>query len=98
MNCPYCENGETKVVDTRVAAHDMRDRLTTLVFGGGELIVPHLDVPIGERVRTRIRARDVALSLQRPAGLSDITSSCDSPAQTPLQPDWLSRQCTVAPA
>jgi molybdate transport system ATP-binding protein len=58
------------VVDTRVAAHDMRDRLTTLVFGGGELIVPHLDVPIGERVRTRIRARDVALSLQRPAGIS----------------------------
>ena len=58
------------VIETRVAAHDAQDRLTTLAFAGGELVVPHLDVPVGERVRTRIHARDVALSLQRPAGIS----------------------------
>ena len=57
-------------VDTRVTAHDPRDQLTTLAFDGGELIVPHLDATVGERVRARIRARDVSLALQRPAEIS----------------------------
>ena len=30
----------------------------------------HLDVPIGERVRARIRARDVSLSLRKPTEIS----------------------------
>jgi len=58
------------VFDTRVAAHDPADQLTTLAFTGGQLIVPHLDANIGDRVRARIRARDVSLSLQKPSGLS----------------------------
>ena len=58
------------LLETRVAAHDLDDRLTTLAFDGGELIVPHLDASIGERVRARIRARDVSLATQRPAGIS----------------------------
>jgi len=58
------------VFDTRVAAHDPDDQLTTLAFGGGQLIVPHLDADIGERVRARIRARDVSLSIHKPTGLS----------------------------
>jgi molybdate transport system ATP-binding protein len=58
------------VLDTRVAAHHSEDQLTTLAFDGGELIVPHLDASIGERVRARIRARDVSLSIQKPKGIS----------------------------
>jgi molybdate transport system ATP-binding protein len=58
------------VVDTRVATHHPEDQLTTLAFDGGELIVPHLDATIGERVRVRIRARDVSLSIRRPAEIS----------------------------
>ena len=58
------------ILDTRVAAHDSKDQLTTLAFDGGELIVPHLDEPIGERVRARIRARDVSLSIRRPTEIS----------------------------
>jgi molybdate transport system ATP-binding protein len=58
------------VVDTRVTAHDAEDQLTTLAFDGGELIVPRLDVPIGVRVRARIRARDVSLSLRKPTEIS----------------------------
>jgi molybdate transport system ATP-binding protein len=58
------------ILDTRVAAHDSRDQLTTLAFDGGELIVPHLDARIGERVRARIRARDVSLSIRRPTEIS----------------------------
>jgi molybdate transport system ATP-binding protein len=58
------------LLDTHIAAHDPGHRLTTLAFDGGELVVPHLDASIGERVRARIRARDVSLALQRPTGIS----------------------------
>jgi molybdate transport system ATP-binding protein len=58
------------ILDTRVAAHDSKDQLTTLVFDGGELIVPHLDAPVGERVRARICARDVSLSIRWPTEIS----------------------------
>jgi molybdate transport system ATP-binding protein len=58
------------LVETRIAAHDDEYRLTTLAFDGGELVVPLLDVAVGERVRARIRARDVSLALERPAKLS----------------------------
>jgi molybdate transport system ATP-binding protein len=58
------------LLETRAIAHDTRDQLTTLAFDGGELYVPRLDVAVGDRVRTRIRARDVSLATQRPDGLS----------------------------
>jgi molybdate transport system ATP-binding protein len=58
------------VVETVVAAHDLHYGLTTLRFAGGELIVPNVEALIGERVRVRIRARDVSLAMARPAGLS----------------------------
>ena len=45
-----------------------RFRLTTLRFDGGELTVPGLDASIGERVRARIRARDVSLALAQAGG------------------------------
>jgi molybdate transport system ATP-binding protein len=58
------------VLDTQVTAHCPDDQLTTLAFDGGELIVPHLDASLGERVRARIRARDVSLSIRKPAEIS----------------------------
>ena len=58
------------LIETHVALHDPDDRLTTLAFDGGRLVVPHLDAAIGQRVRARIRARDVALAIEPPAGLS----------------------------
>jgi len=58
------------VLETVVAAHDLAYGLTTLRFEGGELIVPNVEGLVGERVRVRIRARDVALALARPAGSS----------------------------
>ncbi|MEO8738086.1 MAG: molybdenum ABC transporter ATP-binding protein [Casimicrobiaceae bacterium] len=58
------------VVDTRVVAHDTEYQLTTLAFDGGELLVPHIDAPIGDHFRVRIRARDVALSIRRPTEIS----------------------------
>ena len=58
------------VLDTRVAAQNIEDQLTTLAFDGGELVVPHLDAAVGERVRARISARDVSLALAKPADIS----------------------------
>ena len=58
------------ILDTRVAAHDDEDALTSLAFDGGELLVPRVHAPVGTRVRARIRARDVALSVERPHSIS----------------------------
>jgi len=60
------------VIDTVVAAHDTEYGLTILRFEGGELTVPNVEALVGERVRVRIRARDVALALTRPEGLSVV--------------------------
>ncbi len=58
------------LLETRVAAHDSEQQLTTLSFEGGELFVPQLESPVGDRVRARIRARDVSLALEKPVGIS----------------------------
>ncbi len=58
------------VIETHVVAHDRENELTTLAFDGGELVVPHVDTPVGERVRARIRARDVSLATQPPSQIS----------------------------
>lgn len=60
------------VIDTVVAAHDLVYELTTLRFDGGELTVPNVEALVGERVRVRIRARDVSLAVGRPTGMSII--------------------------
>ena len=68
---PYTGRYEAgSIVESVVASHDAEFRLTTLRFSGGELVVPHLDAAIGERVRARVRARDVSLAIERPHGLS----------------------------
>jgi molybdate transport system ATP-binding protein len=58
------------LIEARVESHDTADRLTTLSFDGGQLHVPKLDAAVGERVRARIRSRDVSLALRRPEGIS----------------------------
>ena len=60
------------VFDTTVVAYDPKYALTTLRFEGGELIVPNVEALAGERVRVRIRARDVSLALHPPIGLSIV--------------------------
>jgi molybdate transport system ATP-binding protein len=58
------------VIETRVVAYDETYGLSTLRFGGGELAVTSVDALVGETVRVRIRARDVAIALDRPARIS----------------------------
>lgn len=58
------------VIDCTVLAHDDDVELSTLSFPGGQLRVPRIDLGLGEPLRVRIRARDVALSLSRPMDVS----------------------------
>ena len=58
------------VIETVVESHDAQYELTRLSFRGGELTVPRVAAQSGERVRVRIRARDVSLALTAPEGIS----------------------------
>jgi len=58
------------VIRAEVAAHDPEGGLTRVAFAGGALTVARLDLPVGAKVRVRVRARDVVLSLEPPRGLS----------------------------
>lgn len=60
------------LIEATVRSHDATDQLTTLTFAGGELTVPQLMTAPGERVRARIRARDVAIALDRPTNISTL--------------------------
>ena len=58
------------VIEARVAAHDLDWGLARLDFPGGSLYAPDVDALVGERIRVRVRARDVSLATSRPNGLS----------------------------
>ena len=58
------------VLACTIADHDAAAALSTLAFAGGRLRVPRVELPVGERLRVRIRARDVALALSEPADIS----------------------------
>jgi molybdate transport system ATP-binding protein len=58
------------VIDARVIGQDMQYDLATLAFDGGTLTVTNLDALVGERVRVRIRARDVSIALELPHRIS----------------------------
>jgi molybdate transport system ATP-binding protein len=60
------------VLTVRVTGHDNAFALTRLAFDGGELLVPRLAQSVGERLRIRIRARDVMLAGSAPSDLSAL--------------------------
>lgn len=59
------------VLEGQVTDHDQRLHLTHLDVGGDALTMPLTErVPPGAMLRVRVRARDVALAVARPEGLS----------------------------
>jgi molybdate transport system ATP-binding protein len=54
------------VIACTVAAHDPIAGVTRLAFAGGRFNVPLIALPVGQGVRVRVRARDVALALSEP--------------------------------
>jgi molybdate transport system ATP-binding protein len=59
------------ILTARVAGHE-DDGLTRLDTGAGPLWLPRIAAAVGARVRVRIAAQDVILSLTRPEGLSAL--------------------------
>ncbi|MEO1720677.1 MAG: molybdenum ABC transporter ATP-binding protein [Pseudomonadota bacterium] len=58
------------VITARVTGVDDDYRSAVLDFEGEQLLVPGLTPQMGASVRLRIRARDVAIAIERPTGLS----------------------------
>ena len=58
------------VIRTRITDHDQRNGLSLLEFVGGTFSVPEIDLPIGQILRVRIRARDVSIATVKPQGIS----------------------------
>lgn len=58
------------VLDTVVVAQDLAYGIARLAFDGGELQAVGVDALPGERVRVRIRARDVSLATEAPRAVS----------------------------
>ncbi len=58
------------VLSVTVEGHDRARAVTRLAFDGMRLLVPSVNLPKGEDLRIRIRARDVSLALSRPQGIS----------------------------
>ena len=56
-----------------VAEHDADYELTRLAFPGGRLSVARLDLPVGAKVRVRMRARDVVLAPAPPGACRSAT-------------------------
>ena len=67
------EDNAAAIVNTRVSDEAVHAHFIALEFEGGQLLVPQTKVPgpaPHTRVRVRIQARDVSLSLQRPENTS----------------------------
>ncbi len=70
---PEEERGEGgAMLEMEVAAHEAEFGMTVLRSAAGDIRVAGIDMPIGGRVRVRIRARDVLISTERPNGLSAL--------------------------
>jgi molybdate transport system ATP-binding protein len=84
------------VIEGAVTAHDHVDHLTELTFGGGVLLLPRNRAGVGDRLRCRIGARDVTLTLERQIGGSALNqlacrviavADADHPSQCLVQLD-----------
>lgn len=60
------------VIDCTVAGRDPETGLLRLEAGGGSFLVPAADIATGTALRIRIRARDVMIAVEKPAGFSAL--------------------------
>jgi len=64
------ETDAAAIIETTVSAHDETFHLTRLEFVGGMISVSRQAMAVGERVRVKLSARDVSLTLQHQTGTS----------------------------
>jgi len=60
------------VIEGVVSGQSDADHLTELTFAGGVLLLPQTRARVGDRLRCRIAARDVALTLERQSNTSAL--------------------------
>jgi molybdate transport system ATP-binding protein len=71
LDLPLARDPEAAaVVEVRVAEHDERYQLTYLDFRGGRFTISRRPLTPGQRLRLRIHAQDVSVTLNRPAETS----------------------------
>ena len=84
------------VIESEIAGHDPAYHLTRLMFQGGEVLVAQRGEAVGHRLRFRVHARDVSLTLERAEGTSisnllpvrvDEVVSADTPAHVLVRLD-----------
>jgi len=84
------------VIESEIAGHDPDYHLTRLTFRGGDVLVAQRDEAVGHRLRFRVHARDVSLTLERAEGTSisnllpvrvDDIVSADTPAHVLVRLD-----------
>lgn len=70
---PAGERGEAgAMVPLELVGQDDAFGLSVLRSSGGEWRLPRIDAPAGARVTVRVRARDVMIATERPAGISAL--------------------------
>ncbi|MDZ4792118.1 MAG: molybdenum ABC transporter ATP-binding protein [Hyphomicrobiales bacterium] len=70
---PAGERGETgAVIDMVMASYDDAFDISVLRSAAGDIRTPGKASAIGERLRVRIRARDVMIAMEKPRGLSAL--------------------------
>ena len=57
------------VINVKIAGHAHEDGLSRLTFNGGEFAIPQISLPVGEELRVRIRARNVAIAETGPKNI-----------------------------
>lgn len=62
------------LIDGHVMERDDVFHLARVAFSGGQILLPNDAVTVGQRVRLRIQARDVSLTLQAQTGTSILNS------------------------
>jgi molybdate transport system ATP-binding protein len=78
-------DGAGAVLSVTVLSHDSDDHLTTVNFSGGTLVIPKQPAAINQRLRIRVQARDVSLTLEKQTGTSILNIL--SVTVTALTPD-----------
>ncbi|MDX2258421.1 MAG: molybdenum ABC transporter ATP-binding protein [Hyphomicrobiaceae bacterium] len=62
------------VLPAEVVRHISEDDLSVLLIAGRDLVVPRIDLPVGARLRVRVRSRDVAIALRPPQDVSILNA------------------------
>lgn len=71
LDLPLAHGADAEtLIEASVAEHDDEFQLTYLDFSGGRFTVAHKDLEIGSKVRLRVIARDVSITLEHQTGTS----------------------------